>query len=127
MKISEDNLKDTLREALQRAHKFEWTGWGIPIYVHDDGTTEAGGWLSNSSWQPGIIELCRVETWDCEDMGYLPEEDYTLEECIDNAIELDMLDFHMTKIEDNIATAKEMAEEPYAFVDAIALAAIEIE
>lgn len=66
--INIDQLENVLHQAFKDAHKFQWTGWRIPIYVNDDGEVHAGSWLSNNSWQPDLIELIGIERWDVQDI-----------------------------------------------------------
>jgi hypothetical protein len=66
--LSEKELKGILERELTNACGFEWTGWRIPIYVTFDennkGTFSSGGWLSNNSWQPDVLEVYKIEKWD---------------------------------------------------------------
>lgn len=101
MKIDESKLRDLLKTELKNALDFAWTGWRIPIYVEDDGSLSAGGWLSQGSWQPDAIEIYSLETWNMSDRGYMGEYtekeleegyndddiDYEIEESIDWIIE----------------------------------------
>jgi hypothetical protein len=66
--LSEKQLESVLERELTNACGFEWTGWRIPIYVTFDennkGTFSSGGWLSNNSWQPDVLEVYKIEKWD---------------------------------------------------------------
>lgn len=63
--LSEEDLRDVLIEQIKYAADFDFqTGWRIPIFLHEDGHLEAGEWLSNNSYQPGLIEIISVEPWD---------------------------------------------------------------
>lgn len=69
IKINEDQLREVLTNEERNAHRFDWTGWRIPIFVEDDGSVSSGSWLSYNSWQPDVIELpVKVETWSMTDI-----------------------------------------------------------
>lgn len=109
--INKESLEDVLREALNKALNFGWSGWRIPIYLEDDGTVTLGGWASQGQWQPDEIELpVRVESWEMpNDYGENPDEADISEE-VNRRVE-----FETNRIEEYFRYYPE--EYPYQWAD----------
>lgn len=119
--LNRSNVRTLLENELKIAYKFDWTGWRIPIYLDgvddiDDGNRiecdlSSGGWLSNNSWQPDAIEVCKIETWELNyDLSEDADEDeeiyYSIEDMLDNydyeeEIEQNILEHFNNKFEPN--------------------------
>ena len=100
--INLDQLETVLHQAFKDAHKFEWTGWRIPIYVNEDGEVHAGSWLSNNSWQPDAIELIGIERWDVQDIWPECEGD---DDDVYWGIQDYLMPFYMERIEERLKEA----------------------
>ena len=75
--LSYDELRKLLINEMVGACEFSWTGWRIPIYLHEvkdiergetlEGTFSSGGWLSQNSWQPNTLEVFKIERWELDE------------------------------------------------------------
>ena len=91
--INRDELIEILASCFKKTLNMEMSGFGIPIYLNNDGSVEAGGFLSDNSWQPGAIEIYRVRRWESneDEQGII----FEIDDMIDNAIleiERDLID-----------------------------------
>jgi hypothetical protein len=116
--VDRDELRKVLREEIENAKDFEWSGWRIPIYVLEDGTVTSGSWLSQGSSSPSTHELYGIKTWSMdevtdkagnkvEDETELTEEEYqdNLESYLDY-----LVDFHEDRIYEKLEAENEMDE-----------------
>lgn len=62
--ITQSDAEKVIKEAIEQAHQFDWTGWRLPIFVNEDGSLEVANWLSDGSWQPDAVELpLKITAW----------------------------------------------------------------
>jgi len=120
IKIKEKQLREIIEQAMDEACKakgdrgFPFSGWGIPVMLHEDGSMKTGSWMSdNTYFQPGFpIELCRVDAWTPTD-GYVSEdeldENYTYEDASWDYIHDGGIDQYINVIERNI----EVQNDPF--------------
>jgi len=118
IEVDESELRSVLRNSLESAKDFDWSGWRIPIYILEDGTVTSGDWLSQGSCSPSAHEIYGVKSWsmdevidkegnELEDENELTKEEY--ESNLEN--QLDHLeDFHMERIFEKLKEDREIAE-----------------
>lgn len=109
IKISEDELRMVIKEALKMAYDFSWSGWRLPIFLEDDNELKIGNWLSVGSWQPGIEEIYSVESWTIDNWfdsyGNQVEKEILSKEEIDQNIECEIdnfIDFNIEELKRKI-------------------------
>jgi hypothetical protein len=118
IEVDESELRGVLRESLESAKDFDWSGWRIPIYVLEDGTVTTGDWLSQGSYSPSTHEIYGIKSWsmdevidkegnEVEDETELTKEEYesNLENHLDH-----LEDFHMERIFEKLQEDREIAE-----------------
>jgi hypothetical protein len=114
--VDRDELRKVLREELENAKDFDWSGWRIPIYVLEDGTITSGNWLSQGSYSPSTHELYGISSWsmdeitdkdgnEVEDETELSEEEY--HDNLENHLDY-LVDFHEDRIYEKIEYENEM-------------------
>jgi len=86
IKISKSKVQEALEIALKNTRNHPMSGWGIPIYIEDDGRITAGNIISQNIWQPDALEIYRVPVWESDaddnDKDAIDEEIYEMIEHI---------------------------------------------
>lgn len=83
-KIDNDSFEESLRGALYQMANFQMSGWGVALYLEDDGKVVVSDPMSQGTWQPDCLELCRIEAFRLEGEYEPVFGEYTEEEAVDD-------------------------------------------
>ena len=83
-KIDNDSFEEALREALHQMANFSMSGWGVALYLEDDGTVSVSDPMSQGTWQPDALELCRIEAFELEEEYKPVEGEYSEREAVED-------------------------------------------
>jgi hypothetical protein len=63
--IEKEKLEIEIENALRQMHNFEWSGWGIAIHAHYDGTITSSDIISQNTFSVSddFEEICRIYRW----------------------------------------------------------------
>ena len=73
VKASYSELSEKISEALKEAFDFNWNGWGVPVYVSNEGEVFTGGFQRQNTWTESdeFFEIYRVEVWNCDETDFI--------------------------------------------------------
>ncbi len=97
LEVKEEDLIENLREAYETMYNFEWTGWAVRIFLHDDGSFSQSEIVSDSTYFPNSYQITTVKSWNLEG--------YDFDECDEEEVKSDNINYYIN--EWHIEKAKE--------------------
>jgi len=74
LKINKKQLEREVENALRQMHNFDWSGWGIAIHAHYDGSITSSDIISQNTWSESedFEEICRIDAWSDDEHEGIP-------------------------------------------------------